>query len=47
MKKYLYLASAAALALASCSDEFAPGQNNVAPQGEGAVVATYEFGSGD
>lgn len=45
MKKFIYLASAATLALASCSDDFMPGNNNVAVEGNSRIVATYEFGS--
>ena len=45
MKKFLYLASAATLALASCSDDLgikAPGSDAAA--GDGAITATYTVG---
>ena len=45
MKKFLYLASAATLALASCSDDLgikAPGSDAAA--GDGAITATYIVG---
>lgn len=45
MKKIFYLASFATLALASCSDDFAP-QNpqQVVPDAKSTIVATYPFG---
>ena len=46
MKKYLYLASAAALAFASCSDDLGL-KNPAAGEVEGGVQATFEFGGSD
>lgn len=40
MKKYLFLASAATLLLASCSDEFNPGNNNQEIQGKSVIYAS-------
>lgn len=48
MKKFLYLTSAAALALVSCSDEFTPNDsNNVVLEGKSRIVATYPMGNPD
>lgn len=46
MKKFLYLASAATLVLASCSDDFAPGNNQTKVEGLSTLHATYNLNSG-